>query len=151
MFGLREDKNRISNLALDRIIDFEKQEDVPYHRNREIDFEHYFDDIVGVTHPNGVEKEHIILKTTKNRFPYIVSKPIHPSQKVTNETEYELTLDVIPNKELDQQILSLVQIWKWYHQNGLESILETSSKKISKNIFLCRKRAQKDANFAPVN
>ena len=106
VFGLREDKNRISNLALDRIIDFEKLEDVPYHRNREIDFEHYFDDIVGVTHPNGVEKEHIVLKATKNRFPYIVSKPIHPSQKVTNETEYELTLDVIPNKELDQQILS---------------------------------------------
>lgn len=35
-----------------------------------------------------------------------MSKPIHPSQKVTNVTEYELTLDVIPNKELDQQILS---------------------------------------------
>lgn len=76
VFGLREDKNRISNLALDRIIDFEKLEDVPYHRNREIDFEHYFDDIVGVTHPNGVEKEHIVLKATKNRFPHIVSKPI---------------------------------------------------------------------------
>lgn len=106
VFGLREDNNKISNLALDRIIDFEKNGELTYKKNHEIDFEHYFDDIVGVTHPTGKEKEHIILRATKNRFPYIVSKPIHPSQKVTNEIEYELSLDVIPNKELDQQILS---------------------------------------------
>lgn len=106
VFGKWAERNTISNLALDRIIDIEKRKDLTYERNTTIDFEHYFDDIVGVTHPSNREKEHIILRATKGRFPYIVSKPIHASQRVTNEEEYELSLDVIPNNELDQQILS---------------------------------------------
>lgn len=106
VFGKWEERNLISNLALDRIIDIEKKKDLTYERNTTINFEHYFDDIVGVTHPNNAEKEHIVLKATKQRFPYIVSKPIHDSQKVTHAEDYELSLDVIPNNELDQQILS---------------------------------------------
>lgn len=106
VFGKWDERNTISNLALDRIIDIEKRKDLTYERNTTIDFEHYFDDIVGVTHPSNREKEHIILRATKGRFPYIVSKPIHASQRVTNAEEYELSLDVIPNNELDQQILS---------------------------------------------
>lgn len=106
VLGLREDINKIANLALDRILNIEKEKNLPYHKNADINFEHYFDDIVGVTLPKDKEKEHIILKATPNRFPYIVSKPIHASQTVINDKEFELSIDVIPNRELDQQILS---------------------------------------------
>lgn len=106
VFGLREDIGKIANLALDRILDFKKAEGIPFQRNKEIDFEHYFDNVVGVTIPANKEPEHIILKASPNRFPYIVSKPIHTSQQTINEEECLLSLDVIPNKELDQQLLS---------------------------------------------
>lgn len=106
VFGLREDIGKIANLALDRILDFKKTEGIPFQRNKEINFEHYFDNVVGVTIPANKEPEHIILKASPNRFPYIVSKPIHTSQQTINEEECLLSLDVIPNKELDQQLLS---------------------------------------------
>lgn len=53
---------RKPNLALDRIIDIEKIKDLTYERNITIKFEHYFDDIVDVTHPNNAENEHITSK-----------------------------------------------------------------------------------------
>lgn len=133
VFGKWEERNMISNLALDRIIDIEKRKDLPYERNTTINFEHYFDDIVGVTHPNNREKEHIILRATKGRFPYIVSKPIHASQKVVNTDEYELSLDVIPNNELDQQILSFgsdleVISPEWYRERIGDNVKEMFKK-----------------------
>lgn len=133
VFGKWDERNLISNLALDRIIDIEKRRDLAYERNTTINFEHYFDDIVGVTHPNNTEKEHIVLKATKQRFPYIVSKPIHASQKVINAEEYELSLDIIPNNELDQQILSFgsdieVISPEWYRERIGNNIKETYKK-----------------------
>ena len=107
LFGLNQDRNQISNLALDRIIAINIANDVRFIPNTNIDFEHYFDDIVGVTIPKDeIKKEHIILQFTKNRFPYITSKPIHHSQQTISEEDCTICIDVRPNRELIAQLLS---------------------------------------------
>lgn len=106
LFGLEEESGRIINKALDRIQRIEPA-DVPFKPNTDIDFAHYFDDIVGVSVPSDeVPKEQIVLRFTANRFPYVTSKPIHPSQKVVDAAQGLISIEVKPTRELDQQLLS---------------------------------------------
>ena len=101
LFGWNEKRDALSNIALDRIISVRKT-DLPFRENTEINFETYFDDIIGVTHPGPeVQKQTIRLKFEEKRFPYIVSKPLHPSQCVVNEAECIIEITVKPNKELE--------------------------------------------------
>lgn len=107
LFGLNQERNQISNLALDRIVTISISEDSKFIPNKDVDFEHYFDDVVGVTIPKDeVKKEHIILQFTKNRFPYVTSKPMHHSQQTISEEDYTISIDVRPNRELTAQLLS---------------------------------------------
>lgn len=107
LLGLNNEYNTISTIALDRIVEMEIVDNIPFIINEHVDFEHYFDDVVGVTIPkDNIVKEHIVLKFSKERFPYITSKPIHHSQKTESEDECIISIEVRPNRELDAQILS---------------------------------------------
>ena len=107
LFGLDNKRREISNLALDRIKSIQVVSDIAFITNETIDFEHYFDDVIGVTVPRNTErKEIIILRFTEARFPYVVSKPIHKTQKIINEDDYTISIVVKPTRELEQQILS---------------------------------------------
>ena len=97
----------ISNFALDRIVELDVIDNVPFIPNNGIDFEHYFDDVIGVTIPvESVKKEHIVLQFSKHQFPYIASKPLHLSQEILDAENCILSIDVRPNYELTQLILS---------------------------------------------
>ena len=96
----------ITNLALDRIVRFE-QATTPFIENTSIeDFDDYFYDIVGVSFPLDGKVEKVLLQFSLRRFPYVVSKPIHGSQKTISPKEGLISLDVIPNRELESIILS---------------------------------------------
>lgn len=106
LFGHDEAFGGLVNRALDRVLRIAKA-DVPFRPNTEIDFSHFFDDIVGVSVPGDeVEKETVVLRFSEARFPYVTSKPIHPSQKVLSEEEHTISLEVKPTRELEQQIFS---------------------------------------------
>lgn len=72
------------------------------------DFNEYFEDIIGVTRHENVEVQKIILAFDKQTAPYISSKPLHESQKVVlnGEDEFRISIEVIPNYELESLILS---------------------------------------------
>lgn len=107
LFGLDDQKYYITNLALDRIQSLEITEEIPFVPNEKIDFEVYFNDVIGVTIPKAdVEKIRIVLQFSKGQFPYITSKPLHPSQEILSEEECKLAIEVRPTYELDQLILS---------------------------------------------
>lgn len=107
LFGMDNEYRSIANVALDRIFKIDIAENIAFVPNDTVDFEHYFDDIVGVTIPKAnVHKEHIVLQFSKERFPYITSKPIHRTQKIVAGEENTISIDVRPNRELDSQILS---------------------------------------------
>ena len=49
--------------------------------------------------------EHVLLKFTPNRLPYVLSKPLHSSQKIENRREGIISINVIPNKELVSELI----------------------------------------------
>jgi len=106
VFGLNSD-NQVPNwnLALDRIESL-SETDQKY-KQTVIDWEDYFFDLIGVTRPSGIELKEIVLKFSLEVAPYVITKPIHPSQKQNNEpTGLEVKIKIIPNYELERLILS---------------------------------------------
>lgn len=107
LFGLNDSKKRIENYALDRIEEYTISEK-PFVKNVTTDFSTYFDDVIGVSVPyKDVQTETIVLRFSAKRFPYVLSKPIHHSQKVLDEP-YTISIMVKPNRELSQQIFSFI-------------------------------------------
>lgn len=105
LFGLDNNRNEISNLALDRIVSIMTASEVAFIPNESIDFEHYFDDVIGVTvYPTPPID--IDLQFAGNRYKYVLSKPLHNSQQIIDDDNHKVRITVIPNRELDQQILS---------------------------------------------
>lgn len=108
LIGLQEGSrgHYLTNKALDRIEGFSRA-NVPFIPNTGIDFNEYFRDIVGVTLPEEHPvAEEVLLKFDEERFPYVVNKPIHPSQEIADEAERTVRLTVRPNKELEACIFS---------------------------------------------
>ncbi len=106
LFGLNKQYDTLSNIPLDRICGLE-QSDIKFVKNESIDFDHYLEDVVGVTIPPlEIQKEHIELEFDARRLPYILSKPIHHSQQIVNYEKGIISIDVRPNKELESLILS---------------------------------------------
>ena len=60
-----------------------REKDKVYIENETIDFEEYFDDVVGVTVTENQKPNKILLQISYELFPYIESKPIHGSQKIS--------------------------------------------------------------------
>ncbi len=106
VFGLNEDLNLITNLALDRIAGIEeiKNQFIP----NTIDFKEYFEDIIGVTVNKDNPITKVLLKLTNELYPYIETKPLHGSQKVkeANLNYTIIELELIPNYELESVLLS---------------------------------------------
>ncbi len=136
IYGLNQEIDRISNLALDRIQWYGRSK-TPFIKNERYDFSTYFDDVVGVTIPGeDVIKETIGIRFSPSRFPYVANKPIHPSQVITNAEQCEIEIQVRPTRELDQQILSYipdVEILypEWYRQQIKDKIQENLQKYLS--------------------
>jgi predicted DNA-binding transcriptional regulator YafY len=107
LFGLEDEKNRISNLALDRIKGIKPQRK-KYIKNTTIVWEEYFDDIIGVTKYKSSTLEEIVLHIKGESIPYIKSKPLHHSQKtkMIDDNTLEVRLKLMVNPELEFLLLS---------------------------------------------
>ena len=136
LYGLNEELDKISNLALDRIQSSHKSS-IPFKKNDKYDFSTYYDDVIGVTIPNDdVKKQTIGLRFSSNRFPYVILKPIHKSQIIVDESNGEIEIQVRPTRELDQQIFSFIPdvevlYPEWYRQQIREKIEENLKKYLS--------------------
>lgn len=106
LFGQNEELQRLTVIALDRIIQVEDFA-IPYHENIDYDFNDYFDDIIGVTRPDEGLVEKIILEFNESTLPYVLSKPLHGSQKtVKAEERILISIEVMCNFELESLLLS---------------------------------------------
>ncbi len=134
LFGKSGDAKNITTIALDRIESIQLFSEV-YLPNIEINFEEYFEDIVGVSVPPDSKLEKVILKIDAESWPYIKTKPIHGSQKIKEQTsEYMIIeLQLIPNYELEALILS--------HGEKVDVIgPEALRKKISERALLLKEK-----------
>ena len=101
LFGWNHQFDNIQNLALDRIINIGNSKEAFI--NNEIDFNEYFEDIIGVSNNLEENAVKISIKLSDNILPYIISKPIHGSQKISGNI---LNLELKLNYELESLILS---------------------------------------------
>ena len=106
LFCMDDQYGNISNYPLDRIVSLERT--TKSYKECEIDFEEYFEDVIGVTRPTGTESQKIQLWISRSLWDYIDTKPIHGSQTRISEDESGviIEIDVIPNYELEQLLLS---------------------------------------------
>ena len=138
IFGMEEYKgeNKIANRALDRILRVSFA-DVPFIKNTFINFSTYFNNIYGVTQPNeSIGEESVVLQFEKERFPYVVNKPIHQSQQIVDEDTCTIKITVRPNKELESRIFSYgpqVEVISpaWLREQIAEKIAENMKKYFS--------------------
>lgn len=105
-----EVEGRVYNLALDRILRMEPNQHIPY-KESGIDFSNYFENVVGITKPDGAEPIEVKLRVGRGEYPYIESKPIHTSQKYLFESDDDkdyvyISLYVYDNYELRSKLLS---------------------------------------------
>lgn len=128
LLGFNEHFEELSVLALDRILKL-NYSDVTFIRNKSFDFDTYFQNIIGVSIEKGRNIEHILLKFTPERLPYVLSKPIHHSQIVEDEGEGIVAIEVIPNKELVSELI-------WFRDDvevlSPDSLREEIKERISK-------------------
>ena len=94
-----------------------------------IDYSTYFDDIVGVTHPQGCEKEKIEIEA-KDHYTYmrILTKQLHKSQKVVqpwNGQTGRFSITVTPNYELLGLLMSFeghIEIFGDYRKTFMQEV-----------------------------
>ncbi|MBC7865259.1 MAG: WYL domain-containing protein, partial [Bacteroidia bacterium] len=96
----------VTILALDRI-DTVKEISEKYVKTDKLDIETFFDDVIGVSKNVGQNPIMIIMKIDWENAPYIITKPIHSSQKVLKEEEDGMifSINVVWNFELEREIL----------------------------------------------
>jgi len=101
LFGHNHQLDKIQNLALDRIVEIQASKTI--FKICEIDFNEYFEDIIGVSNDESKEAIDVKIELSENIIPYVSSKPIHGSQKIKENILY---LQVKLNYELEALILS---------------------------------------------
>lgn len=103
----------ISSFAFDRILEITSILR-KFIDNTEIDFQHYFDDMIGVSRNVDDTPQYVELFVADSQLPYILSKPLHHSQRIIDYCEdgAVIRIKVILNFELEQLILSLGDLVK---------------------------------------
>jgi len=105
LFGWNAYLDKLTNLALDRM-ETVAIADQAYRENT-VDFDEYFEDIVGVSRYEDVELVRIEIEVSVGAAPYLLSKPLHGSQKtVQRAPRLIISIEVIPNPELESLLLS---------------------------------------------
>lgn len=133
LFALNDDNKNLSIFALDRIETIGKSstEFIP---NTDIEFSHYFDNVVGVSVKSDESPQTVKIWVDKEQLPYTLSKPLHRSQTVIEENDdgsAVIAIEVIPNFELEQLLLSFGERFEILSPASLR---EKISVRIKKNI-----------------
>ncbi|MBL0315885.1 MAG: WYL domain-containing protein [Flavobacteriales bacterium] len=99
-------KMNVATFALDRIHATKALEKVPYKKSP-IDIHTFYDEMVGVTRSVNERPVEVVFWVTKEHAPYILTKPIHHTQKIlkTEEDGLVISLRVIHNLELERELI----------------------------------------------
>lgn len=106
VLGTNKKAKAIMILALDRIVDFKELPSEKYIKP-DFDVSTYFNDVLGVTKMHNQRAQIVVMKIIKEHAPYVITKPIHPSQKILKEEPDGtiFSIEVIWNFELEREIL----------------------------------------------
>ena len=125
LFGWSQQAQRLNTYALDRIEGISKS-DTKYIENTMFDFQKYFEDIIGVSISDNNSLEKVRLWFKKEQLQYVKTKPLHGSQRIIDENELggTIEIEVMPNFELEQLLLSFGERVKVLEPKGLVEIIK---------------------------
>jgi predicted DNA-binding transcriptional regulator YafY len=114
---------QLLTLALDRIIEFQELPNEPYVAYSGIDFDRYYEDLLGVTKSEKDRAHRVILKIDKKNAPYVLTKPLHHSQQLLQEDAEGIIvrIDVVLNFELERELLGFGECLKVLAPRNLAS------------------------------
>lgn len=108
LFGYSQYTHGLRTLALDRIVEIHEDKDNPYIENTFFEPETFFESMIGVTRSMTDQRQQVMIKADKEAAPYIITKPLHGSQKIGEEYEdgsVLFALNVVHNLELERLLL----------------------------------------------
>lgn len=102
-----KNKKHLLTLALDRIESVQVLPREPFAPYPEVDFDHYFDDVIGVTKDESSRPVKVAFEAAPETVPYLRTKPLHPSQTElhTEGGRTVFQIEVVPNFELERELL----------------------------------------------
>jgi len=121
VLGLHQLRGCLYTLALDRIKKITLTDD-PHIENNILDPDSFFQDIIGVTKPDGAMPEMIKIIVFRDSAAHVETKKIHHSQKLINKNKdgsIEIELKVIINYELISTLLGFGSAVKVVAPEGL--------------------------------
>lgn len=107
LVGKKKATQPITNLALDRIISIDYDFNLT-NLEEDFDAESYYENIIGVTMNSGLQPKHIELWIDSINAPYVLTKPLHSSQRLLAENEdgsIIIDLFLIANYEMERLLL----------------------------------------------
>ena len=131
LLGVNRKGKAVMILALDRIESFKELSDEKYHKP-DFDVSTYFHDAIGVSKAPNQTSQTVVLKIIKAHAPYIITKPLHPSQKILKEEEDGtiFSIDVIWNFELEREILGFGEQVKVLSPKRLSGKIQSRLKQV---------------------
>lgn len=107
LVGCKKPKEGILNLALDRILEVAKS-DRMFKESENFDAATYFENAIGVSVSPTLVPQTVRLSLSRKHAPYILTKPLHHTQKVVEEEYHQVVIElqVVHNFELEKEILS---------------------------------------------
>lgn len=106
LLGIKQGASRMMTLALDRIQVISSSE-VSFRENTQYDLTNYYQNVIGVTVSETLPPEDVHLFVFNSNAPYVLTKPIHPSQTLLEKYKNGIliSLKVQINFELEREIL----------------------------------------------
>lgn len=135
LIGRNNETNFKDKFGLDRIIGEIKVSPVIF-KPTSMDFNAHFSDFIGVSKVPGIPKRKIILSFDRKRANYVLTKPLHHSQRVLEDYNLDsdrvyISINVIPNRELIKELLGFGKhievikppnVRKMFYENALEMV-----------------------------
>ncbi|MBO9199369.1 MULTISPECIES: helix-turn-helix transcriptional regulator [Niastella] len=114
LIGRAKKRKVLLTMALDRIIEFQELSKETFYEEEGIDFDHYFDNLIGVTKNENDKTNKVVLFVNNYNAPYVLTKPLHHSQQLLKKDENGIVIriDVVMNFELEREILGFGECMK---------------------------------------
>lgn len=134
VFGRTKGRSNITNMAIDRIQSLNNSQ-VAYIENDQVNFEDFFEEMIGVSESPDRSPKKITLQINRELWPYIETKPLHGSQKLIKKTSEYVTISLMVhvNYELKSLLFSLGENLKVIEPASLSDEIRNKAKQLIKN------------------
>ena len=108
----RMSDGRFSNYALDRLVEYEPVEGAEY-MPCPVEIDEHFDDIIGVTYIEDAPVETVVFAGSPREIQFIITKPLHWTQKRPSAEEQARLHEEYPNVPADWIFLTIECKWNF--------------------------------------